>query len=77
MGPEMLHVGERATDPLTIRLAPFAGDGVTTFTTAVDGREIALVYRSDAGAHTVTVTGAPGAVELDVLGDVRADLVLG
>jgi alpha-D-xyloside xylohydrolase len=76
MGPEMAHVGERRPDPLTIRLAPLSADGERTFTTRIDGEEIAIAYRADAGRHEVRVTGAPGAVELDVLGAATADLAL-
>jgi alpha-D-xyloside xylohydrolase len=74
MGPEMLHVGERPTDPLTIRVAPFTGDGETAFTTHVDGRDVVIAYRAEGDRHEVAVRGAPGEVELDVLGDVRVAL---
>jgi hypothetical protein len=67
MGPEMAHVGERPTDPLTVRVAPFSLEGETTFRTNVDGRDIELVYRAAGGRHELRVAGAPGAVEVDAL----------
>ncbi len=76
MGPEMVHVGERATDPLVVRVAPFSADGRTSFVAIVDGRDVEIVYRADGERHDVEVTGAPGAVELDVLGGGTTDVVL-
>jgi alpha-D-xyloside xylohydrolase len=76
MGPEMAHVGERPTDPLTIRIAPFRTDGETDFVTRVDGRDVRIAYVADGGRHRVEVAGVPGDVVLDVLGDGSADLVV-
>ncbi|MGH7539797.1 MAG: TIM-barrel domain-containing protein, partial [Gemmatimonadota bacterium] len=74
MGPEMAHVGERAADPLTIRVAPFTTPGATSFRTRLDGRDCEIRYRHDGGRHVVDVAGAPGRVELDVLGDAEVEL---
>ena len=76
MGPEMAYVGERPTDPLSVRVAPFSTDGESTFVTRIDHRDVEIRYRADGGHHEVRVTGAPGAVALDVLGtDVEVDLL--
>jgi alpha-D-xyloside xylohydrolase len=76
MGPEMAHVGERPTDPLTVRVAPFSGDGETTFRTIVDGSPIELRYRARDGRHQLLVKGAPGSVEADGLDGARIELVV-
>jgi alpha-D-xyloside xylohydrolase len=76
MGPEMAHFGERPTDPLTVRVAPFSGHGETVFRTTLDGRPVALRYRAVGGRHELLVRGAPGAIEVDAVDGTRIELVV-
>lgn len=65
MGPDLRWVGERATDPLTVVVAPFEGAGRTELAVPVDGREVAISYQAGDGRHRVEVDGHPGRVVLD------------
>ena len=57
LGPEMLHVGERPTDEVTVRLAPFAGDGATEITVLVEGGDATVRYVASSGDHRVEIEG--------------------
>jgi alpha-D-xyloside xylohydrolase len=74
MGPPMLHVGERPTDPLTVVLSPFEDEGDTTKDVPVDRAMVKLRYRALRGQHGLEVEGIRGRLELDVLAPVRVSV---
>jgi hypothetical protein len=51
----MQWVGERPTDLITLRIAPFATDGETTLEVPVDDDVVAVRYVASGGGHRVTV----------------------
>ena len=55
LGPVMQWVGERPTDVITLRIAPFATDGETTLDVPVDDDVVAVRYVASGGGHRVTV----------------------
>ena len=65
MGPVTQWVGERPCDPLTLVVAPFEGDGLTELAVPVDGRQVTVRYRAEAGRHRVEAGGHRGRVVLD------------
>lgn len=69
MGPKMLWVGQVPTDRLTVRIAPFAGDGRSTFAASVDDGLLPLEYVASGGRHVLRVPASSDVtVEVDVLG---------
>ncbi len=75
-GPVMGRVGEHATDPLTVVVAPFEGEGDNAVAWPDRDGSISIRYEAAQG-HAVRVDGAPGSVELDVTGDAPVALSLG
>jgi hypothetical protein len=61
----MQWVGERPTDVITLRIAPFANDGETKLDVLVDEDIVAVHYVASRGMHRVTVgpTGVRFVVE--------------
>jgi alpha-D-xyloside xylohydrolase len=55
LGPVMQWVGERPTDVITLRIAPFANDGETRLDVLVDDDIVPLHYVASRGMHRVTV----------------------
>lgn len=69
MGPVMNYVGERRTDEITLRIAPFAADGLTVFKTPVNGKVVPIEYECRGGAHEVRIGPSDSAFSLEVLGE--------
>jgi alpha-D-xyloside xylohydrolase len=59
MAPVMGHVDERPLDELTLRVAPFVGDGVRELAVPTSAGDLRISYRAAAGRHVVTTS--PGA----------------
>jgi alpha-D-xyloside xylohydrolase len=68
LGPVMNFVDERATDEITLRLAPFAGDGETLFGIPLEGGTARVRYTARRGRHEVTLPSASVRFEVEVLG---------
>ena len=51
----MQWVGERPTDVITLRIAPFASDGETRLDVPVDDDVVPVHYVASRGMHRVTV----------------------
>jgi hypothetical protein len=64
----MNYVDERATDEITLRLAPFAGDGETVFGIPLEGETARVRYAACGGRHEVTLPSARVRFEVEVLG---------
>jgi hypothetical protein len=60
LGPALRWTGERRTDEIELRVAPFAGDGESRFVVPVDGERVSLRYVARAGVHRIEI-GASGA----------------
>ncbi|HUF34098.1 MAG TPA: TIM-barrel domain-containing protein [Acidimicrobiales bacterium] len=76
LGPELQHVGERPTAELLIRIAPFTAGGERTLVAVVDGEDVAIRYRAEAGRHTVRVSATGASVRAEVLGEGAPDVEL-
>ena len=75
MGPRMLHVGERPTDSVTLRVAPLTSDGERVHSIALDHGFAQSRYQAGAGRHEIVVTGGDGVrFSLDVSGSETVDL---
>jgi alpha-D-xyloside xylohydrolase len=74
LGPVTSHVDERCLEALTIRVAPFRGDGERTLRIPTDDGEIAVRYCARAGRHEVVVSPGPE-VTVEVVGS-DADVAL-
>jgi alpha-D-xyloside xylohydrolase len=75
IGPRMLHVGERPTDSITLRVAPLTSDGERVHGVALDHGFAQSRYQARAGRHEVVVTGGGGVrFSLDVSGSEPVDL---
>jgi alpha-D-xyloside xylohydrolase len=59
LGPVMQWVGERPTDVITLRIAPFANDGETKLDVPVDDDIVPVHYVASRGMHRVTVGPTP------------------
>jgi alpha-D-xyloside xylohydrolase len=67
LGPELDHVDPRPQLPLTLRIAPFRGDGARALAVPMADGVVHIAYRASGGRHVATVS--PGAqVELEVVG---------
>jgi alpha-D-xyloside xylohydrolase len=59
LGPVMDHVDQRPLDELTLRIAPFVGDGVRELSIPTQAGDLRIAYRAAGGRHVVTTS--PGA----------------
>jgi alpha-D-xyloside xylohydrolase len=64
MGPVMNYVGEFPVEEITLRVAPFEGDGESEFTIPVNDERIPVRYSAERGKHRVAI--APSAVRFQV-----------
>ena len=64
MGPVMNHVGESPVEEITLRVAPFSGDGESSFTVPVNDERIAVHYTASRENHRIEL--APSAVRIQV-----------
>ena len=64
IGPVMNHVGEFPVVEITLRVAPFSGDGESTFTVPVNDERIPVRYTAARGKHRIEI--APRAVGIQV-----------
>jgi alpha-D-xyloside xylohydrolase len=64
MGPVMNYVGEFPVEEITLRVAPFEGDGESEFTIPVNDERIPVRYSAEGGKHRVAI--APSAVRFQV-----------
>jgi alpha-D-xyloside xylohydrolase len=55
LGPVMQWVGERPTDEIVLRIAPYATDGDTRLEVPVDDAVVAVHYVASGGTHRITV----------------------
>ena len=67
LGPAMQYVDEVKTDPVTLRIAPFAGDGRTEFEVAVTDGFVPVTYTAQGGRHAVQVGPGEAHFEVDSL----------
>jgi alpha-D-xyloside xylohydrolase len=79
LGPSMQYVSERATAAVSLRLAPFRGDGETRVRVPVDQAWIDVHYVAARGVHRVTFSPSPVPMRVEVIsGDGPAiDIVQG
>jgi alpha-glucosidase (family GH31 glycosyl hydrolase) len=67
LGPLVDHVEQWSLGELTLRISPFAGDGVRELRVPTQAGDLLVTYRADDGRHVVTTP--PGAhVALEVVG---------
>jgi len=67
LGPVMDHVDQRPLDALTLRIAPFVGDGVRELRIPTAEGEIVLRYEAKGGRHRIAASDTVS-VALDVVG---------
>lgn len=75
MGPVMNYVDEKPVERITLRVAPFARQGRSTFEVPVNGAWVPVEYTADAAGHRVRVGRSPVPFELEVLGKAAVALV--
>jgi alpha-glucosidase (family GH31 glycosyl hydrolase) len=68
MGPVMNHVGELPVEEITLRVAPFEGDGESRFTVPVDDERIEVRYAASGGRHRVAIAGSAIQFHVEELG---------
>ncbi len=68
LGPVMNYVGERPTDEITLRIAPFASEGESRFAVPVDDEMVAVHYGAGKGGHVVQIGTSRVPFIIDVLG---------
>jgi alpha-glucosidase (family GH31 glycosyl hydrolase) len=68
MGPVMNHVGEIPVVEITLRVAPFSGDGESVFTVPANDERIAVRYTASRGKHRVEVASSAVRIQLEQLG---------
>jgi alpha-D-xyloside xylohydrolase len=77
LGPVMEHVDQRPTEALTLRVAPFAGDGETRLAVPVGPAEdLPLRYTARGTAHRVHAPASSVRLEVDVAGRGAPDVEL-
>jgi len=69
LGPVMNYVDEYPTEQITIKIAPFIGDGVSAFTIPVNETWVPVVYEARGGNHVVTIEKTTVKFIVEVLGD--------
>lgn len=55
LGPVTNYVDEKPTDEIELRVAPFAGDGKSSFTVPLDTGDVTVEYEAVGGTHTVRI----------------------
>lgn len=70
MGPVMQYVDEFPVEEITLLLAPFSGDGHSTFTIPVNDTMIPVEYIAQGGAHTVVIGSNAVRVLVEPLGEI-------
>ena len=68
MGRVMSHVGESPVSELTLRVAPFSGDGETSLTVPADDERIAMRYTAASGRHRIEIAPSPVRIQVEELG---------
>ncbi len=74
LGPVQNYVEEKRAETVTLRIAPFRGDGTTRQPAVVNGKPVEIVYTAANAAHNVAVRGCEATVELEVLGNAQVHL---
>jgi alpha-glucosidase len=68
MGPVMRYVDEFPVKEITLRVAPFRGDGESHFRFPVNGETVSVRYTSDGGSHGLEVSPSPVRFRVEVTG---------
>jgi alpha-glucosidase (family GH31 glycosyl hydrolase) len=66
--PVLQDVDERAADEVTLRIAPFASSGSSSFVAPVNGELIAVRYEATDDDHRVTIAPSRVSVRVESLG---------
>jgi alpha-D-xyloside xylohydrolase len=75
LAPVVDYVDQRPLDELTVRMAPFTGDGAREIVVPTATGEIAIRYRAEAGRHTVSAP-ADVTVRVEPVGPEAVDIAL-
>jgi hypothetical protein len=67
MGPVVDHIDEGPLEELTLRVAPFVGEGVRELAIPTPTGDLRISYRASGGRHVVTTSSA-GSIALEALG---------
>jgi alpha-glucosidase (family GH31 glycosyl hydrolase) len=68
LGPALRWTGERRTDEIELRVAPFAGDGESRFVVPIDEERVPLRYVARAGTHRIEVGASRARFRIVALG---------
>lgn len=74
MGPVMQYVDEFKVKEIELRIAPFKGDGKSTFTVPVNDEKVVVEYLAHAGKHTVKVGDSNVRFNIVVIGHRDVDI---
>ena len=69
MGPVMNHVGEFPVEEVTLRIAPFAGEGEARFVVPVNDERVAVRYVAEAGSQRLELGPSRVRFGVEVLGE--------
>jgi len=69
MGPVMNHVGEFPVEEVTLRIAPFAGEGEARFVVPVNDERVAVRYVAAAGSQRLELGPSRVRFDVEVLGE--------
>jgi alpha-D-xyloside xylohydrolase len=68
MGPVMNYVGERPTDAVDVRIAPFESNGQSSFIAPVDDERVPIEYTASHGTHMVKIGRSRARFTVEVIG---------
>jgi alpha-D-xyloside xylohydrolase len=69
LGPVMNHVDEFPVEAVTLRIAPFAGEGESRFVVPVNDERVAVRYVATAGSQRVELGPSQVRFDVEVLGE--------
>ena len=75
LGPEMNYTAQKEIDEIEVRIYPFEGNGVSTFTVFTGKTSTPIRYVAKDGFHTVTVAGSDIKINVVFKGNVESSQV--